>query len=154
MSRSELKAATRSRLAGLLIAVAAITALYWILWFSDRGLLASRSSPAYYQFENAFPLADAWWAVALMAAAVTLVKKQPLAFGALLVAGGAGMYLFWMDFLYDAEHDIWTHGSGGIIEAVINVATVLINGGLLAWTWRHRGALLADSAPGTPAGTD
>jgi hypothetical protein len=137
-------------MAALLVATAAVTALYWIIWFADRGLLASDSSPAYYQFENAFPLADGWWVAGLVAGAVALVRRLPLALGALLVAGGAGLYLFGMDVLYDLEHGIWTRGAGGAIEALINVATLMINAGVLIWAWRHRLALLgAVGAPGS-----
>jgi hypothetical protein len=126
----------------LLVVTAAVTVLYWIIWFTDRGLLASDSSSAYYQFENAFPLADGWWVAGLLTGALALVKRLPLALGALLVAGGAGLYLFGMDVLYDLEHGIWARGSGGVIEALINAATLLINGGVLIWAWRHRLALL------------
>ena len=130
-------------MAVLLIGTAAITGLYWILWFADRRWLASDTRAAYYQFENAFPLADGWWAATLVVGAVALVRRRPLALGALLVSCGAGLYLFCMDVLYDLEHGIWTRGFGGAIEAVINAATLLINGGVLVWTWRRRVGLLA-----------
>jgi hypothetical protein len=32
---------------------------YWALWFLDRDLIAGEHNQAYYEFENAFPLADA-----------------------------------------------------------------------------------------------
>jgi hypothetical protein len=134
----------------LLVIVAAITVLYWVIWFADRSLLASETDPAYYQFENAFPLADGWWVLALVFGAWTLVKRSPTAMASLLVAGGAGLYLFCMDVLYDAEHGIWTRGAGGAIEAVINLATLLINAGLIAWSWANRAALVAPVAPVAP----
>lgn len=91
---------SRTSLATALVLVATIVALYWILWFTDRSLLASETRPAYYE----------------------------------------------MDFLYDAEHGIWTRGAGGAIEAVINAATLAINVGLLWWTWRRRRGLGAETA--------
>lgn len=142
MSSTEPSGPVRARIAVLLVATAAITVLYWVLWFADRSLLASDTSGAYYQFENAFPLADGWWAAGLVVAAAALVRRRPLALGALLVAGGAGVYLFCMDVLYDIEHAIWTKGAGGVIEALINAATLLISAGVLIWAWRHRMALL------------
>lgn len=135
----------RVRLAVLLLVVAGITVLYWVLWFSDRHLLASETTSSYYQFENAFPMADGWWVVGLVGSAVTLLNRRPAALGFLLVAGGAGLYLFCMDTLYDMEHGIWAKGAGGVIEAVINIATLTINAGVLAWAWRHRSALLTSS---------
>jgi hypothetical protein len=121
-----------------------------VLWFSDRRLVASETTTAYYRFENAFPLADGWWVLALVACAWALRARRPSALGWLLVAGGAGLYLFRMDVLYDAEHGIWTKGGGGAIEAVINVATLVINLSLLAWSWNHRVALLASDPAARP----
>jgi len=128
----------------ILVATAAITVLYWVLWFTDRNLIASETLPAYYQFENAFPLADGWWVLALVASAWSLLSRRAAALGWLLVAGGAGLYLFSMDVLYDAERGIWTKGAGGPIEAMINGATLVINLGILTWSWRRRRSLLAD----------
>lgn len=142
MSEDPISGATRARLAFLLAAVSSITVLYWILWFSDRRLLASETTGAYYQFENAFPLADGWWVIAMLGAAWTLLRRRQAAVGWLLVSGGAGIYLFCMDVLYDAEHGIWTRGAGGVIEAVINGATLVINIGVLRWAWRRRLTLL------------
>jgi hypothetical protein len=132
----------QTRLALLLVTISAITALYWILWFTDRSLLASETTKSYYQFENAFPLADGWWVIAMLAAAWGLVRRRAWALGWLLISGGAGLYLFCMDVLYDAEHGIWTKGVGGGIEAVINVATLVINIAILRWAWRWRSLLL------------
>jgi hypothetical protein len=43
-----------------------------------------------------------------------------------------------MDVLYDLQHDIWTSGSGGAIELVINVITVTASVATLRWSWRRR----------------
>lgn len=145
MSQVAVDDAVRARLALLLLAVAAITVLYWVLWFADRSLLASETNSAYYQFENAFPLADGWWVATLVGAAWALITRRPAAVGFLLVSGGAGLYLFGMDVLYDAEHGIWSKGAGGAIEAAINAATLAINVGVLRWAWRRREVLLAGS---------
>src|ERR1700759_612230 len=94
--------------------------LYWLLWFVDRSAVASDDRPAYVEFENAFPLADAWLAVACLAALVSLRRRSPTALLWLIAAGGGGLYLFGMDVLYDLEHGIYAKGGGGIIEAAIN----------------------------------
>ncbi|HUY65086.1 MAG TPA: hypothetical protein VMV14_11305 [Acidimicrobiales bacterium] len=132
----------RRRMVGLLVAVALVTVAYWALWFSHRSLVASETSPAYYQFENAFPLADGWLVLAVLGAAWSLHRRRPAAIGWLLAGGGAGLYLFCMDVLYDLEHGIWAKGAGGAVELVINVATLSISAGLLRWAWRRRQALL------------
>ena len=132
----------RRRLAVLLVAVAVVTVAYWVLWFSHRSLVASETRPAYYQFENAFPLADGWLVLTVLGAAVSLWRRRPSAVGWLLAGGGAGMYLFCMDVLYDLEHGIWAKGGNGVVELVINLLTLTLSVGLLRWTWRRRRALL------------
>ena len=129
----------------LLVFVAAVVVAYWILWFGDRGLVASETRPAYYEFENAFPLADAWLVVALAGSAWSLWLARPAALGWLLAGSGAGLYLFCMDVLYDLEHGIWGKGGGGKTELFINVATLGLSLGILRWTWRRRRALLDGS---------
>jgi hypothetical protein len=116
---------------------------YWVLWFTARGVVASDNRPAYIEFENAFPAADAWLTGCLIGAACTLLARRPSALFWLLAGGGAGMYLFGMDVLYDLEHGIWwSSGAGGVIELVINLLTLAVGVGLLRWAWRRRNGLL------------
>ncbi|MHA3701982.1 hypothetical protein ACXR2U_07335 [Jatrophihabitans sp. YIM 134969] len=128
----------------VLVGSAVVMVAYWVLWFAARGSVASNDRPAYREFENAFPLADAWITWCLLAAWWTLRRRRPLAVLWLLAGGGAGLYLFGMDVLYDLEQGIWWRsGVGGVVEAGINVLTLAVSLGLLTWTWRHRTALLA-----------
>src|SRR4051794_3014323 len=134
----------RRRLITVLAVVTAIDVLYWVAWYADRSLVASNSRSAYYEFENAFPLADAWLTVALIGGAWTLSRRSPMALFWLLAGGGAGLYLFGMDVLYDLENGIWwDSGAGGVIELVINVVTLFVSIWLLRWAWTRRDALLA-----------
>ena len=103
---------------------------------------ASEHTQAYYDFENAFPLADAWLGVACLLALVCLRTHRPMALFWLVAAGSAGLYLFGMDFLYDVENGIFTKGSGGAVEAVIVVLEVVFAVTVLRWSWTHRGELL------------
>ena len=133
---------SRTRVLVVLAAVIVLMTAYWICWYADRSLVASNTRPAYYEFENAFPLADGWITLACLAAIVSLRRRSGTAVLWLLLAGGAGGYLFCMDSLYDVEHGIWWRsGAGGVIELVINIATVSVSTALVSWTWRHRGAL-------------
>lgn len=127
----------------LLVGAVLLDIAYWSVWFTDRRLIASEQSRAYYEFENAFPLADAWLGAACLLAWIALLKRWPSALFWLLCAGSAGMYLFCMDLLYDLENDIFTSGSGGVVEAVIVALTLLFSVTVLSWTWRHRGDLLS-----------
>ena len=96
---------------------------YWSIWFTDRDLLASEHTQAYYDFENAFPLADLWLGIACALALAGLVRETRSAAFWLTCAGSAGMYLFGMDFLYDVEHGIFTSGGGGAIELYLLAVT-------------------------------
>ena len=135
----------RRLVVGVLLGAALLTVAYWAVWFLvDRAILASDTRSAYYEFENAFPLADGWLVICLVASAVQLLRRRGTALLWLLAGGGAGLYLAGMDILYDLEHGIWFGGSGGgLIELAINILTVAASLGLLRWTWRHRAALLA-----------
>jgi hypothetical protein len=134
----------RGVIIGVMFAGAAIIAAYWLIWFGvDRNILASSHDPAYYTFENAFPAADGWLAVALVIAALGLARRRPwgLLFG--LLAGGAGIYLGCMDVLFDLENHIYAVPAGGdpsavLIEAVINVLTFTLGAVLIVYVWRLR----------------
>ena len=51
---------------------------FWIAWYADRSLVASNTRSAYYEFENAFPLADGWLTVALIGSAWSLNRRSPI----------------------------------------------------------------------------
>jgi hypothetical protein len=127
----------------MLVAAIALDVLYWTLWFTTRSTVASDTRAAYVEFENAFPLADAWLGVACLAAVVTLRRRSPMALFWLIAAGGAGLYLFGMDVLYDLENGIYAKGSGGVVEAVINLVTLAFSMIALRWAWTRRDELLA-----------
>ena len=135
---------SRRRVVVVLLAGVVLMVAYWTAWYADRSLVASNSRSAYYEFENAFPLADSWLTVTLLGAAWALRRRSPLALFWMLAGGGAGLYLFGMDVLYDLENGIWWNsGAGGVIELVINVLTLGVSAWLLRWAWTRRDALLA-----------
>jgi hypothetical protein len=126
----------------VLAVVTVVDVAYWVAWFADRSLVASNTRSAYYEFENAFPLADGWLALCCVAALLALHRRSATALLWLLLGAGAGGYLFGMDVLYDLEHGIWwSSGAGGVIEFVINVATLTVSVGLTRWTWSRRAEL-------------
>ena len=135
---------TRSRgIQALLVGAIVLDVVYWTLWFADRDSIASEHNEAYYEFENAFPLADAWLGIACLLALITLRAGRPTAFLWLVCAGSAGMYLFCMDLLYDLENGIFTKGGGGAFEAGIVAVTLVFSVTVLTWSWRHHRELLA-----------
>ena len=133
----------------MLIVALVIDVAYWSIWFIDRDTLASEHTSAYYEFENAFPLADAWLGLACLLALLALRQRRPSAHFWLICAGSAGLYLFGMDFLYDVENGIFTQGGGGAFEAVIVALTLIFSVTVLSWSWRNREALLSGARSGT-----
>ena len=127
----------------MLVAAIVIDVAYWSIWFTQRSWLASEHTQAYYDFENAFPLADAWLALACLLALVALRGRRPSALLWLVCAGSAGLYLGCMDLLYDLQHGIFVQGAGGAIEAVIVVLTWVFSITILRWSWTRRAELLA-----------
>jgi len=133
---------SRSLVLAALVIGSAMMVAYWALWFGARDVVASDSTASYYDFENAFPLADAWVLVCLVGGIVTILRRRSWALFWLLAGGGAGLYLACMDTLYDVEHGIWGKGAGGAIELVIVIVTVVFSVSLLRWSWRRRRTLL------------
>ena len=133
---------SRRAMATLLLVAALLIVAYWLAWLTHRSLVASETSLAYYQFEDAFPLADAWLVLCLVAASYCLVTSRRAAVFWLLAGGGAGIYLFCMDVLYDLQHGIWGKGGNGVTELLINLLTLGLSLFVLRWTWVRRDALL------------
>jgi hypothetical protein len=127
----------------MLVGALVLDVAYWSIWFTSRDTLASEHRTAYYEFENAFPLADAWLGLACLLALVALRQRRPSAHFWLVCSGAAGLYLFGMDFLYDVEHGIFTSGGGGVVEACIVAITLAFSLTALRFAWTRRDALLA-----------
>jgi hypothetical protein len=144
MSTSAALIGTKERrsMATLLLVAAGLIVAYWVAWYTHRSVVASETSVPYVQFENAFPLADGWLALCLVAAAHALVTRRRAAVFWLLAGGGAGLYLFGMDVLYDLEHGVWSKGANGIVELIINVLTLGLSLFVLRWTWANHAELL------------
>jgi hypothetical protein len=129
-------------MAVVLLAAAALVAAYWFAWLAHRSLVASASGAAYTQFEDAFPLADAWLALCLVTASFCLLTRRRVALFWLLAGGGAGLYLLGMDVLYDLQHGVRGKGGNGVVELVINLMTLGLSVFVLRWAWVRRDALL------------
>ncbi len=139
---------TRLTAAGVVALVVLIA--YWTLWFTARDVVASDHTSAYVDFENAFPAADAWLGLCVLLAVRAARAGKPTALLWLLAGGGAGIYLFCMDVLYDLEHGIYAKGAGGLIELGVNLLTLSFSVWFLRWAWTRRDALLGTpvSSPG------
>jgi FtsH-binding integral membrane protein len=142
--RNEVTERGRRRMAGALLTGAALLVVYWAAWLVDRTLLASDTRPAYYEFQAAFVLADAWLAFCLVAGARALTGRRSAALLWLLAAAGAGGFLLAVDVLYNLQHGVWFASQRGLTELVRNLATGAGTVGLFTWAWPRRAELLAD----------
>ena len=132
----------------MLVVAIGLDVAYWAIWLSARDWIASEHRSAYYEFENAFPLADAWLGLACTCALVALLRRSPSATFWCTAAGAAGLYLFGMDVLYDVENGIFTKGVGGAFEAVIVGLTLIFSLTLLRYAWAGSDAVRdTDAAP-------
>ena len=130
--------------AGLLLAACLIVA-YWVAWWADRDLVATRTTSSYYSFEDAFQIADAWLLITVIAAAVQLARQRASALLWLIAAGSAGLYLLGMDLFYDLAHGIYGSSGGGVIELVIDILVAGASVVVLTWSWHYKTLLLKQS---------
>lgn len=132
---------------GLLWFGALATVAYWVVWFGiDRSWLATADTPAYYTFENAFPIADAWMAATGALGALALQRNRPTALLWMLLAGSSALYLAGMDVLFDLENGIYraANGVGNVaVELFINVGCFLGGIAIIRFAWRSRAYFLS-----------
>jgi hypothetical protein len=128
---------------GLCVFAAVGQIAFWCIWFFvDKTLLATANTKAYYAFENAFPLADAWMAATCALAARALWRRQATALLWLLLAASASLYLGAMDVLFDLENGIYLAPLGdwaGVgIEIAINALTLAGGAWVAVFAWTNR----------------
>ena len=133
---------------GLVLAAFVALVAYWDIWFFvDRSWLANLNTQAYYVFENAFPAADAWLALACALGAWTLWKRRPSALFWLLAGGSASVYLGLMDVLFDLENGVYRAPLGDkgavAVEIAINLYALGVGAWALRFGWRNRAWFLA-----------
>ncbi len=129
----------RRVIAGMLLFAAVITIAYWVIWFSNRDILASAHTIQYFTFENAFPAADGWVVISALLATTGLFRAQRWGIYWTIVAAGSGIYLGCMDVLFDLENGIYTFKgdpSAAIVEIIINILTFSLGIFGLVWAWR------------------
>jgi uncharacterized membrane protein (DUF2068 family) len=129
--------------AGYLVVVAALTALYWIDFFTSGGVHV-RDDAVYLAFEKAFPLADAWMAACSLLGAIGLWRRRSwgLLFG--LLAASAQIFLACMDVLFNLNEGNYAIASAAMAaEILINVGLLIGAPLLIAFLWRQRRVLLA-----------
>jgi len=127
---------------GIFTVVAAV--LYWTAWFFAPETIQARSPDAqdyqiYVSFEQAFPLADSWLAIAALIGVVGLWKMRAWGFLFGLLAGSAAIFLGLMDLLYDLQHNMFVPFTSQAGTEFVIVLLLLLLGPLqISLLWRRR----------------
>ena len=127
----------------MLVVAIALDVAYWSIWFTQRDWLASEHTQAYYDFENAFPLADLWLGIACVLALVdpgTTSPERPAL--AVRDRGGRALPRLHGPPLRPRARDL-RKGGGGAFEAVIVALTWIFSITVLRFAWTRRAELLA-----------
>lgn len=135
----QVKSAGADRVHAALMLLAAIfTAGYWLVYFTS-GAMQARSDAIYLGFENSFPLADSWMALALVISAWCLLRGDSRAVPWGICAGSAMVYLAAMDLSFDLEQSVFSAAMNfkAVIEAAINLSCWILGPLTIARFWRH-----------------
>ena len=117
------------------------TLAYWTAYFA-AGAVQTGDDPAYFAFENAFPLADGYMATCFVIAAIALLRGrvQAVPFG--IAAGSAMVFLGAMDTLFNLEHGKYADMTPEMaIETVINLVCFTFGPLTMIRLWRARARL-------------
>ena len=126
-------------LAALLILTGIGTLLYWVNYFAvgDVRVVPERW---YTAFEDSFPLADGWMAIASVIAGLGLWRGAPWAARAGLLAGSALIFLAAMDITFNIENGLYALAATSAamqFEIAINLWTLLLGIATIVVNWRH-----------------
>lgn len=126
-----------------IFAVIAIAA-YWAAWFLAPELVQSRT-PAdpdyavYVAYEEAFPLPDAFVALAAFVGVIGLWKMRDWGLLAMLLAAGGAIFLGLEDLLFDLQHGLFVPFSGAAaIELAIVLVLLALGPAMTILLWRQR----------------
>jgi hypothetical protein len=123
-------------------------AAYWILWFAVPGVVQSRmpGDPGYLiyaGYELAFPLPDAFVALASLIGVIGLWQMKDWGFLSMLLAAGGAFFLGLEDLLFDLENQMFTpFTSAALIELIIVLIILSLGPLMTTLLWNHRRELI------------
>jgi hypothetical protein len=131
--------------ARILLFAAVMVAVYWIIFFSGPSALSLVQ--CYMTFEQTFPAADAWMAVAGLLGCIGLLRRRSWGVLFALLAGSASIYLGLMDVFFDLENGIYFRlysaaSTEVAVEITINVLTLTLGPAIIWYVWSRRRLLL------------
>jgi hypothetical protein len=131
---------------GIFAVVAIIT--YWSLWFAVPGVVQSKMPgdtgyPTYAGYELAFPLPDAFVAIAAFVGVIGLWQMKDRGFLFMLLAAGGAFFLGLEDLLFDLENQMFSpFTSAALIELVIVLVILSLGPLMTILLWKHRRELI------------
>ena len=121
---------------------------YWFFWFAVPGVVQSRT-PAdpdfavYSGYELAFPLPDAFVAIAALIGAIGLWRMKDWGFLSMLLAAGGAFFLGLEDLLFDLENHMFVpFNVAAIIELAIVLVIMALGPIMTVLLWKHRKELI------------
>jgi hypothetical protein len=121
---------------------------YWFFWFAVPGVVQART-PAdpdfavYSGYELAFPLPDAFVAIAALVGVIGLRKMKDWGFLSMLLAAGGAFFLGLEDLLFDLENHMFAPFDGAaVIELAIVLVIMALGPTMTVLLWKHREELI------------
>lgn len=121
---------------------------YWYAWSFAPQVVQARlpgdpEYACYVVFEQAFPLADAFVALAALAGVIGLLKMRDWGLLCMLLAAGGAIFLGLEDLLYDLQHEMFVPFSGAAaIELAIVLVIMALGPIMTTLLWKHRRELI------------
>lgn len=126
----------------------AAMAAYWFFWFVVPGSVQARTPvdpdfAVYMGYELAFPLPDAFVALASLIGVIGLWKMKDWGFLSMLLAAGGAFFLGLEDLLFDLENNLFLPFNGAaFIELAIVIVLLTLGTIITVLLWKHRKELI------------
>jgi hypothetical protein len=133
---------TRCVAAGAALTGGVCVLAFWLVYFASSATLG-RGDPTVHAFESAFLVADAAFAILLVAAGLALFRRRPAGPFLLVAAAAMSLYLALLDLTFYSRQGLYAADTGSMLELAVNA--LCLGGGLLGlrcgWTlWIARAA--------------
>lgn len=121
---------------------------YWLLWFLVPGVVQSRmpTDPEYaiyMGYELAFPVPDAFVAIAALIGVIGLWKMKDWGFVSMILAAGGAIFLGLEDLLFDLEnHLLMPFDAAAAIELAIVLIILTLGPTMILLLWKYRKELI------------
>lgn len=121
---------------------------YWTFWFVTPEVVQARAPTdpdyaLYSAYELAFPLPDAFAAIAALVGAIGLWRMKDWGFLSMLLAAGGALFLGLEDLLFNLENNLFVPFDGAAaIELAIVLLILALGPAMTVLLWKHRKELI------------